>query len=176
MLEFDTGVWGCEVPIGLGVFGIAIVLPGLDFVDEGIFVGDGAVEALRRKDAEFGLRQIEPAAVFWRVVPFEALDQSAGFGGRERFIKGSLAVDVEIVLDQNDGPGGGEVNVGQVFQDVSVIDGGVAIGDFDVTPAFERGKHHKEIGGAVALVLVVETGRTPGFHRDRHARLSEELL
>jgi len=80
VFEFDTGVWGCEVPIGLGVFGIAIVLPGFDFVDEGLFVGDAAVEALRRKDAEFGLRQIEPAAVFWRVVPFEALDQSAGFG------------------------------------------------------------------------------------------------
>src|SRR5260370_23566301 len=113
MLEFDRGVWGCEVPIGLGVVGIAIVLPGFDFVDEGLFVGDAAVEALRRKDAEFGLRQIEPAAVFWRVVPFEALDQSAGFGGRESFIKGNLAVGVENGLVQTDGPGGGEVNVGQ---------------------------------------------------------------
>src|SRR5258708_37942879 len=102
-------------------------LPGLDFVDEDLFVGDAAVEGLRRKDAEFGLREIEPAAVFWRVVPFEALDQAAGFWGRERFIKGSLAVDGEIVLEQNDGSGGGEVNVGQVFQDVSVIDRGGAL-------------------------------------------------
>jgi len=61
VVEFDTGVWGCEVPIGLGVFGIAIVLPGLDFVDEDLYVGDAAVEALRRKDPEFGLREIEPA-------------------------------------------------------------------------------------------------------------------
>src|SRR5258708_38745747 len=99
MLEFDTGVWGCEVPIGLGVFGIAIVLPGLDFVDEGLFVGDAAVDALRRKDAEFGLRQIEPAAGVWRVMPFEALGQSARFRGPERFRKGSLAVVVALVLD-----------------------------------------------------------------------------
>ena len=98
-MEFDTGVWGCEVPICLGVVGISIVLPGGDFLDEGLFVGNAAVEALGRKDAEFGLRQIEPAAVLWRIVPFEALDQSTGFGGRERFVKGSLAVDVEIVLD-----------------------------------------------------------------------------
>jgi len=36
-------------------------------------------------------------------------------------------VDVEIVLDENDGPGGGKVDIGQVFQDVSMIHGGVAI-------------------------------------------------
>src|SRR6266571_8490277 len=107
MLKFDACVGGCEVPVGLGVVGVAVVLPGGDFLDEGLFVGNAAVEALGRKDAEFGLRQIEPAAVLWRIVPFEALDQSTGFGGRERFVKGSLAVDVEIVLDQNDGPGGG---------------------------------------------------------------------
>jgi hypothetical protein len=33
-------------------------------------------------------------------------------------------VDAEIVLDQNDGLGVSEVDVGQVFQDVSVVRGG----------------------------------------------------
>ena len=85
-------------------------------------------------------------------------------------------MNVEIVLDQNDGLGVREVEIGQVFQDVSVVHGGVAIRDFDVAPAFERGKHHEEVGGAVALVLVIATGRAPRFHRDRLARLGEELL
>jgi len=66
--------------------------------------------------------------------------------------------------------------IGQVFQDVSVVHGGVAIRDFDTTPAFERRKHHEEVGGSVSLVLVIATGRTSRFHRDRHARLREELL
>jgi hypothetical protein len=48
MLEFDARVWGCEVPIGLGVIGVAVVFPGGDFLDEGLFVGDAAVEALGR--------------------------------------------------------------------------------------------------------------------------------
>jgi len=39
----------------------------------------------------------------------------------------TLAVDVEIVLDQNDGSGVGEVDIGQVFQDVSVVHRGMAI-------------------------------------------------
>jgi len=49
VLEFDASVWGCEVPISLGVIGIAVVLPGGDFLDEGLFVGDAAVEALGRQ-------------------------------------------------------------------------------------------------------------------------------
>ena len=48
MLKFDAGIFGSELPVGLGVVGIAIVLPGGDFVDEGLFVGNAAIEALRR--------------------------------------------------------------------------------------------------------------------------------
>src|SRR5262249_4939585 len=46
----------------------------------------------------------------------------------------------------------------------------MAICDLDVAPAFERSKHHEEIGGAIALVLIIETGRACRFHRDRQAR------
>ena len=35
VLEFDTGILGGELPIGLGVVGIAVVLPCGDFLDEG---------------------------------------------------------------------------------------------------------------------------------------------
>ena len=48
MLEFDASARCCEVPIGLGVVGIAVVLPGGDFVDEDLFVGNAAIEALGR--------------------------------------------------------------------------------------------------------------------------------
>src|SRR5256886_8201325 len=69
-----------------------------------------------------------------------------------------------------------EVDVGQVFQDASVIHRGMAICDLDVAPAFERSKHHEEIGGAIALVLIIETGRASRFYRDRHAHFGNELL
>src|SRR5215218_5394652 len=52
----------------------------------------------------------------------------------------------------------------------------MAICDLDVAPAFERSKHHEEIGGAIALVLIIETGRASRFHRDRHAGFGNELL
>src|SRR5271165_6659579 len=59
------------------------MLPGGDLVSEDLLIGDAAVETLGRQDAEFRLRQIEPAAVLWRVMPFEPLDQPPGFGGRK---------------------------------------------------------------------------------------------
>ena len=48
MLQFDTNIWGCEVPVCLGVVGIAVVLPSGDFLDEGLFVRNAAIEALGR--------------------------------------------------------------------------------------------------------------------------------
>jgi hypothetical protein len=46
--EFDPGIWGCEVPVGFGVIGIAIVFPGGDFLAEGSLVGDAPIETLGR--------------------------------------------------------------------------------------------------------------------------------
>ena len=63
--------------------GIAVVLPGGDFLDEGLLVGDPTIKALGGEDAKFGFRQIEPTTMLGRVVPFEALDQPSGFGRRK---------------------------------------------------------------------------------------------
>jgi hypothetical protein len=48
VLQFDTSFWGCEVPVCVGVVGIAVVLPSGDFLDEGLFVRNPAIEALGR--------------------------------------------------------------------------------------------------------------------------------
>jgi hypothetical protein len=87
VLEFDAGVRRCEVPVGAGVTCIAVVFPCGDFGDECLFVGDAPVEALGRQNAKLGFSQIEPAAVLWRVMPFEALDEPPGFGGREGLVE-----------------------------------------------------------------------------------------
>ena len=136
MLEFDAGVWRCEVPVGRGVIGVAVALPGGDFLDEGLFVGDAPGEALGRQNAKFGsCARSSQLPCFWREVPREALDKPPGFGGREGIVERcSCRVGVEIVLDQNDCFGVCEVDIGQIPQDVSVVHGGVAIGDFDMAP------------------------------------------
>ena len=83
---------------------------------------------------------------------------------------------VEIVLDEDDCFGLCEVDVGQVFQNMRVIDGCSAVGDLDVAPAFERREHHEEVGHSVARVFVVDAGRKPRAQRDWRARFGDELL
>ena len=84
--------------------------------------------------------------------------------------------DVEIVLDQHDGLDVREVDDRQILQDVSIVYGSVAVRHLDVAPAFERREQHEQVGGAVALVLVIDAGWASSFHWDRHARLGNELL
>ena len=72
-------------------------------------------------------------------------------------------MDIEVVLDQDNDLGGGEASIGEVLQDVSIIDRGVAIRDLDVAPAFERREHHEQVGGAVAPVLELQRAGRPGF-------------
>src|ERR1035437_5878707 len=45
-----------------------------------------------------------------------------------------------------------------------------------MAPAFERRKQHEEVGGAVALVLIIEPCRAPHLHRERYARFGNQLL
>ena len=67
------GVGGRELPINGSVFLVSITFPGLHLVGEGLQVRNAAVQALSGKDAQFDLGDIEPAAVPWAVVQFEAL-------------------------------------------------------------------------------------------------------
>jgi hypothetical protein len=114
--QFDPGVGRCEVATCLGVFSISIGLPGTDFLDQRLRVGNAAVEALRGQGAEFGFGEIKPTAVLGGVVPFETLDQTASLDGRERFVKRGLAVDVAIILDEHDGLGVGKWMSAKAFR------------------------------------------------------------
>ena len=70
-----------------------------------------------------------------RVVPLEALDQPAGLGRGKGLVQRSLGVGVQIVLDEDDLPGGGKVRVGQVPENMGIVDGGVAVGDLCRQPS-----------------------------------------
>jgi hypothetical protein len=56
-----------------------------------------------------------------RVMPFEALSEPPGLGGREGFVERGLDVGVEIVLNQSDFPGEREENVRPVFENLDEV-------------------------------------------------------
>ena len=51
--------------------------------------------------------------MFRGVVPFEAFGQPPGFGRWKRLVERRLGMDVEVVLDQDNGLGMRESGVGQ---------------------------------------------------------------
>ena len=73
-------------PFDLGFFAIPGCCPGGDFGFQGCLVRDAPVEALPRQNAEFAFSDVQPGAVFWRVMPFEPVGDTAGLGGREGLI------------------------------------------------------------------------------------------
>ena len=82
----------------------------------------------------------------------------------------------EIVLNERDFRGIRKPRVGHLLEQVRVVHGGVAIGDLDMAPAFQRGEHHEQIGGSIPLILVVVPRRVPWLRRDWHTRFRYELL
>src|SRR5262249_14221173 len=98
------------------------------------------------------------------------------FPRREGLIKRRLGVDVQVVLKQRDLVGMREVVVGEFLENLGVIYGGMPIRHLHVSPAFQRGEYHKEIGDAVTLVLVVMPSGASRFHGDWLARLGNQLL
>ena len=72
------------------------------------------------------------------VHPFEAFDDATCLGGRVGFVERGFFVCIGIVLDVRDGFCSRKMAVAWIFQRVGVVDRGVAIRDFDKTPALER--------------------------------------
>ena len=59
---------------------------------------------------------------------------------------------------------------------MGIIDGGVAVSDLDMPPAFQRREHHEQIGDAIAFVFVIVNAPVVPVWRDRRARLDDQLL
>ena len=68
------------------------------------------------------------------------------------------------------------MSVGQRLEDLRVIERGVAVGHLDMPPSLQWGEQHEQIGGAVALILVVVAGWLSWLCRDWDTRFLDELL
>ncbi len=63
--------------------GVALLLPGCDFGDDGVFVVDTTVEALAPQDADLDLDHVEPTGVLGRVVELQSLQHPSSLRGGE---------------------------------------------------------------------------------------------
>src|SRR5579883_1052704 len=113
-MEFDARVGRREAPMDLAGGSRGVPLP-----QEGAEVGragDPLVEALQGDRGEEDLGDVEPAAVLRGVMNLEALGQPAGLLGLEGFVQAGQRMDVQVVHDQHDDPGGGRHGHARVRQ------------------------------------------------------------
>ena len=85
--QLDTGVGCREVPVGLGIVGVAFFLPGVDLTGEHLGIRNAPVEALAGEDSQLRLGEVQPAAMLGRVMPLEALDPAACLGRLESLVE-----------------------------------------------------------------------------------------
>ena len=76
-----------------------------DFADEALGVVDSAIQALAAEHADLDLDHVEPAGMLGGVVELQALQNAAGFGGRECFIEGAGRMGRQVVLHNPDARG-----------------------------------------------------------------------
>ena len=77
MLELDPRIFGGELPVDVGLFTIACILPGCGLVDQGRLVGDPAIQTLPSQYIQFDLRHIQPASMLRCIYDFDSIDDSA---------------------------------------------------------------------------------------------------
>ena len=112
---------------------VALSQPSGDLPGQGLLVGDTASEALRRQHAKFGFSHIQPASMFWGVVPFEPFGEAARFSGGKGLVERSRRMGAEIVLHQHDLRDVAKVRVRQIPENLCIIQRGVAIGSVRIS-------------------------------------------
>jgi len=138
---------------------IADFFPRRNFPHESSFVRNAAVKALFCKSPELGFREIQPAAVFWSVVPLETHGQASRLGRRKSLVEASRSIGIQIILDQHNYFGIGKMNIGHPFEKIRVIDSCTSIRDFDAPPPLKRSEYHEGIGCAVMLLFIIHARR-----------------
>jgi hypothetical protein len=112
-------------------------------------------QALRSQNGEFALGDVEPAAVFGRVMPFEARCQAMGFFRLEGFIERTWPMGVQVVNDQNDALGLRIIFVREQAQLFGKVTLGAPCRDAHPAPPPQGFDSQEEIGNPVPFVFVV---------------------
>src|SRR5258708_22252152 len=110
--------------------------------------------------------------MLWGVVELEAVQNSAGFGGRECLIEGAGRMGRQVILHDPDAGGIGIMDIDEFAHALGVVFRRPALGDLDLAPGPVHVDANEEIDGAVAAILVIVTFELAWFGRNRLAGLA----
>src|SRR5262245_11999354 len=114
-MQLDASLRGGEAPGDGAGTAVALLLPGGCLRTERVAVWDASPQALPAEDAEFDLRDVEPAAMFGRVVHFQLLPQPPRLRRGKGLVERGGDMSVEVVHHQHDARGVGVVDIDEVL-------------------------------------------------------------
>src|SRR5574341_904341 len=150
-MKLGAGVVGGEAPLDGGLRRVAFIFQRPGFAGQRDLVADAPIPTLPAEDTQFQLSHVEPAAMLGRVVELQPFENAAGVRLGIGFVHQPLHL------------------LGEVQQ-------GAPVGDGHMPPAAVRLEEHKQVAGAVALVLVIVAFHLTRLSGQRHARLGNQLL
>ncbi len=130
-MQFNARVFGGEPLFYRGRVGVARFPPCRNLAAERFPVGDAPGQALTAQHADSALGDVQPGAVFRRMMNLETLAEPAGLVRRQSAVKTHWLMCVKVVHGWHDFFAG-EVNVGDVPEELSEIFFRPAVGDLDV--------------------------------------------
>src|SRR3954452_14078790 len=75
LLQLDPRVLSRESPTHLGFPQVSVGFPRLDFADQEVDFIDATIEPLTRKDAQLGLRHVQPSPMLGGVVKLQSVQE-----------------------------------------------------------------------------------------------------
>jgi hypothetical protein len=111
---------------------------------------DAAVKALGRQHADLDFHHVQPAGMFGDVVELQSAQQASCFLSRECLVERAGGVSGQIIEDDADARGLGEVHVGEVAHAGGEVERSPAGGDLDLAPGPMDIEEDEQIGGPVA--------------------------
>ncbi len=124
-------VLGGEPLFDRGRVGVTRFPPFRNLAAQRLPVGDAPGQALAAQHADSAFGDVPPGAVFRRAVNFETVADPAGLVRRESMVKTHWLMRVKVSCDQHD-LFAGEVNVGDVPEELGEIFPRPAVGDLDM--------------------------------------------
>ena len=145
MTQLDPCVSGSKAPVDRSACPIALVGPCADFLAQRVDVGYPPIQALLRQDAELHLGHVQPTAMFRRIHELQFVQQRARLGRREALVQRGTAMRVQVVHDQRNPPGCGEVVFHQASHPFGPRRSRVVGSHVGAAPIVERRVVHQQV-------------------------------
>src|SRR5262249_42915245 len=174
-MELYASILSGKAPVNRRMLTIAPLLIGSGVASESSNIRQATIETLTLQDTQFNLRHVEPTAMFRGEMKLQLAPNAARLCGGKRLVERGGLMGIELVEHQANHLRLGILLIDQPPHLVREVLHRPPVAHRHVPPAGLRLTKHKEIGRALARILIVRGGHLPGLRRQGLALLGNQL-